>query len=79
MAPATKVAAPPPKAKTNAGVKKAVGPKGAKKQKMREQMVRMQAFFKENRSKYKDQDFKEQQKSLGADWKKSPKNPKNSA
>ncbi|KAF2687418.1 hypothetical protein K458DRAFT_415677 [Lentithecium fluviatile CBS 122367] len=75
----TKTASPKGKA-SGAGVKKAGRPKGSgKKTGARNAMVAMQAFFKEQRPKYKDLDFKEQQKALGADWKKSSKNPKNAA
>ncbi|KAF2028002.1 hypothetical protein EK21DRAFT_114206 [Setomelanomma holmii] len=69
-----------PKAATGAGVKKKDGrPAGKKNSNARTAMVKMQTYFKENRSKYKDLDFKEQQKKLGADWKASKENPKNSA
>ncbi|KAF2828643.1 hypothetical protein CC86DRAFT_287933 [Ophiobolus disseminans] len=81
MAAATSKTATP-KAKTaTAGVKKAGRPVGSgkagKKNNARNAMIKMQAYFKENRSKYKDLDFKEQQKELGKDWKASDENPKN--
>ncbi|KAF1959832.1 hypothetical protein CC80DRAFT_545262 [Byssothecium circinans] len=81
MAPSTSKTATPKTKASDAGVKKAGRPagRGSKKAKTREAMIKMQAFFKENRPKYKDLEFKEQQKSLGADWKKSAKNPKNNA
>ncbi|OAL00584.1 hypothetical protein IQ06DRAFT_146279 [Phaeosphaeriaceae sp. SRC1lsM3a] len=80
MAPATTKTATP-KAKTSgAGVKKAGRPPGSSKRgNARAAMIKMQAFFKENRSKYKHLDFKEQQKELGKDWKSSSENPKNNA
>ncbi|KAL5378555.1 hypothetical protein PMIN03_004449 [Paraphaeosphaeria minitans] len=79
MAPATTKAAPTKKA-TDAGVKKAGRPLGqTRKAKARQTMATMQAYFKENRSKYEKLDFKEQQKKLGEEWKKSPENPKNQA
>ncbi|KAF2852966.1 hypothetical protein T440DRAFT_391575 [Plenodomus tracheiphilus IPT5] len=80
MAPATTKTATP-KAASTAGVKKAPGrPKGSsKKAGARTAMVKMQAYFKENRSKYSKLDFKEQQKELGKDWKASSENPKNAA
>ncbi|KAH7077704.1 hypothetical protein BKA63DRAFT_564276 [Paraphoma chrysanthemicola] len=78
MAPAT-TKTTTPKASTGAGVKKAGRPIKRKNNNARVAMVKMQTFFKENRSKYKDLDFKEQQKALGKDWKASKENPKNSA
>ncbi|PVI06192.1 hypothetical protein DM02DRAFT_610147 [Periconia macrospinosa] len=81
MAPSTTKTATPKAKATGAGVKKPVGRPGKKNGKRANTsaaMVKMQAYFKENRSKYKDLDFKEQQKKLGEEWKKSPKNPKNS-
>ncbi|KAF2872205.1 hypothetical protein BDV95DRAFT_606759 [Massariosphaeria phaeospora] len=86
MAPTTAKAATP-RAKANgagagagAGVKKAAGKsKGVRKTNARNAMVKMQAYFKENRSKYKHLDFKEQQKELGKQWKTSSENPKNNA
>lgn len=83
MAPGTsKTATPKAKATdkaTDAGVKKAGRPAGGKgrKGKASAAMAKMQAYFKENRSKYKTLDFKDQQKKLGEDWKKSSENPKN--
>ncbi|KAJ4305295.1 hypothetical protein N0V90_000826 [Kalmusia sp. IMI 367209] len=81
MAPATTKTSTPKAKATGAGVKKPGRPVGGGKGKGRAKaaMARMQAFFKENRSKYKTLEFKEQQKKLGEDWKKSPENPKNSA
>ncbi|KAJ4377889.1 hypothetical protein N0V83_000719 [Neocucurbitaria cava] len=79
MAPTTTKTATP-KATGGAGVKKAGRPKAkAKNSKARTAMIKMQAYFKDNRSKYKDLDFKEQQKELGKDWKTSSENPKNQA
>ncbi|KAH9871756.1 hypothetical protein J1614_006012 [Plenodomus biglobosus] len=80
MAPAPTKAATP-KAASTAGVKKATArPKSTgKKTGARTAMVKMQAYFKENRSKYSKLDFKEQQKELGKDWKASSENPKNAA
>ncbi|OAL49517.1 hypothetical protein IQ07DRAFT_644673 [Pyrenochaeta sp. DS3sAY3a] len=78
MAPATtKTAAP--KAANGAGVKKAGKKPGGKNSKAKTAMIKMQAFFKENRSKHKHLDFKEQQKELGKEWKASSENPKNQA
>ncbi|KAF1978315.1 hypothetical protein BU23DRAFT_549767 [Bimuria novae-zelandiae CBS 107.79] len=81
MAPATsKASTPKAKAAPTAGVKKAVRPaKKGKKGKASVAMTKMQAYFKENRSKYEKLEFKEQQKKLGEDWKKSSENPKNQA
>ncbi|KAF2244389.1 hypothetical protein BU26DRAFT_569372 [Trematosphaeria pertusa] len=80
MAPATtKTAAPKAKAANGAGVKKAGRPKGGRKANARAAMAKMQAFFKEHRPKYKSLEFKDQQKKLGEDWKKSSQNPKNAA
>ncbi|KAF2788253.1 hypothetical protein K505DRAFT_366645 [Melanomma pulvis-pyrius CBS 109.77] len=80
MAPTTSKASPP-KPKTNPIRKGGPGriAKANKPNKARDAMVAMQAFFKENRSKYKDLAFKDQQKELGAEWKTSAKNPKNKA
>ncbi|KAJ4349775.1 uncharacterized protein N0V89_008393 [Didymosphaeria variabile] len=78
MAPATTKTATPKGKATGAGVKKAGRPAG-RKGKARTAMAKMQAYFKENRSKYKSLDFKDQQKKLGEDWKKSSENPKNQA
>ncbi|KAK7191242.1 hypothetical protein DPSP01_008314 [Paraphaeosphaeria sporulosa] len=79
MAPATAKATPTKKI-TGAGVKKAGRPPGkGRKGKASQAMAKMQAYFKENRSKYEKLDFKEQQKKLGEEWKKSPENPKNQA
>ncbi|KAH9877305.1 hypothetical protein IAQ61_002669 [Plenodomus lingam] len=79
MAPSTSKTTTP-KAANTAGVKKAVRPKGSgKKHGARTAMVKMQAYFKENRPKYSKLDFKEQQKELGKDWKTSAENPKNAA
>ncbi|KAL6711153.1 hypothetical protein ACN47E_005684 [Coniothyrium glycines] len=79
MAPTTSKTATP-KPTSTAGVKKGPGrPKGGKNNRAKTAMAQMQAYFKDNRSKYKDLDFKEQQKELGKEWKASPKNPKNQA
>ncbi|CAO2647898.1 Nn.00g088200.m01.CDS01 [Neocucurbitaria sp. VM-36] len=79
MAPTTTKTATP-KATSGAGVRKAGRPKGAgKNSKAKTAMIKMQAYFKENRSKYKHLDFKEQQKELGKEWKSSSENPKNQA
>lgn len=79
MAPATTKTAAPKTAST-AGVKKAGRPKSSgKNTKAKAAMIKMQAFFKENRSKHKHLDFKEQQKELGKEWKVSSENPKNQA
>ncbi|KAH7400857.1 hypothetical protein DE146DRAFT_755301 [Phaeosphaeria sp. MPI-PUGE-AT-0046c] len=80
MAPSTTKTATPKAKTSDAGVKKAGRPaKSAKRGNARNAMIKMQAFFKENRSKYKDLDFKEQQKELGKEWKTSSENPKNNA
>ncbi|KAI8937150.1 hypothetical protein NX059_006364 [Plenodomus lindquistii] len=70
-----------PKAASTTGVKKSAGrPKGSgKNNNAKTAMIKMQAYFKENRSKYSKLDFKEQQKELGKDWKASKENPKNAA
>lgn len=69
-----------PKAAPAGGVKKAGPKKGSgKSTAARTAMVKMQAYFKENRPKYSKLEFKEQQKALGKDWKTSSENPKNSA
>ncbi|KAF1920833.1 hypothetical protein BDU57DRAFT_534571 [Ampelomyces quisqualis] len=81
MAPATTKTATPKAAASTGGVKKAGRPPGkaGKRGNARAAMVKMQAYFKENRSKYKHLDFKEQQKELGKEWKTSSENPKNNA
>ncbi|KAH8732583.1 hypothetical protein GQ44DRAFT_766715 [Phaeosphaeriaceae sp. PMI808] len=78
MAPSTSKTATP-KAKASAGVKKAAPKPGkaGKRGNARNAMIKMQAYFKENRPKYKHLDFKDQQKELGKEWKTSSENPKN--
>ncbi|KAF1841959.1 uncharacterized protein K460DRAFT_409398 [Cucurbitaria berberidis CBS 394.84] len=80
MAPTTTKTATPKAATTGAGVKKAGRPKGTgKNTKAKTAMIKMQAYFKENRSKFKHLGFKDQQKELGKEWKTSSENPKNQA
>ncbi|KAL5120706.1 hypothetical protein ACEQ8H_001455 [Pleosporales sp. CAS-2024a] len=78
MAPTTSKTATAKATKSDEGVKKG-GKAGGKKNNARTAMAKMQAFFKENRSKYKDLGFKDQQKELGKEWKASSENPKNAA
>ncbi|KAF2263710.1 hypothetical protein CC78DRAFT_581090 [Lojkania enalia] len=67
MAPSTSKTGTPKAKATNGGVKKAGRPKGpgAKKANAKNAMLKMQAFFKANRSQFKDLSFKDQQKELG--------------
>ncbi|PSN66822.1 hypothetical protein BS50DRAFT_573614 [Corynespora cassiicola Philippines] len=79
MAPTTTKSATKAKpAAATAGVAKKRGP-GAKRANAKNAMIKMQAYFQENRPKYKHLTFKEQQKELGKQWKASPENPKNNA
>ncbi|OSS53479.1 hypothetical protein B5807_00362 [Epicoccum nigrum] len=72
--------------RTDAGVKKPAQKKKSKtngsrhNQKAKLALQKMHAFFKAHRGddEYKDMSFAEQQKALGALWKASPENPKNS-
>ncbi|KAF2006885.1 hypothetical protein P154DRAFT_178060 [Amniculicola lignicola CBS 123094] len=80
MAPTTAKATPKTKAANGGVVKRGPGaPKGPRRANAKNAMAKMQAYFKQHRSEFKDLAFKDQQKELGKKWKASSENPKNNA